>query len=183
MRIRSRGAFRNPSLYAEKTESRSNSCKGFFAEHLSELMLAFSSHLSNSSGLYPYISAYLRFFINLVIIKKAGWALKGASPGQARQSLPGGNTARRILPFRGWHVMCAATLKRHFIPHRLLIFLPLPRILSLSKQHCPDLNFFCRSEQINDNYLDRICCWRLWVCYGSPDFCRNGRGRIHKDDI
>lgn len=80
-RTRSRVAFRNPSLYAEKTESLSNSCKGFFSEHLSELRLAFSSHSSNSSGLYPYISAYLRFFINLIIIKKAGLALKGAKPG------------------------------------------------------------------------------------------------------
>jgi hypothetical protein len=43
--------------------------------------------------------------------------------------------------------MCAATLKRHFIPHRLLIFLPLPGILSLSKQHCPDLNFFAGASR------------------------------------
>jgi hypothetical protein len=80
-RIRSRVAFRNPSLYAEKTESLSNSCKGFFAEHLSELRLAFSSHSSNSSGLYPYKSAYRRFFINLVINQKM--------PGGAERRRPG----------------------------------------------------------------------------------------------
>ena len=79
--------------------------------------------------------------------------------------------------------MCAATLKRHFIPHRLLIFLPLPGILSLSKQHCPDLNFFAEADEITDNYLDRICCWRLSGLFWFTRFLPEWSRPIHKDDV
>ena len=180
VRIRSRGAFRNPSLYAEKTESRSNSCKGFFAEHLSELMLAFSSHLSNSSGLYPYISAYLRFFINFVIIKKAGRALKVASPGQARQSSSGGNTARRILPFPGCHVMYATALKTYFIPPALLICSTRP-FCRHGERRLQDVAVLARSQAHQRYRYETNLLPYVGSC--AADLDRRRRGPAHKDAV
>jgi hypothetical protein len=160
VRIRSRGAFRNPSLYAEKTESRSNSCKGFFAEHLSELMLAFSSHLSNSSGLYPYISAYLRFFINLVIIKKAGRALKGASPARPDKVRLEGTQRGEYCLFRD-AMLCTLPLLRHTLFHHRFSFVPPGRFAAMGNGPFRMLPFWRGRKRISGIDMRRIC-YRTW---------------------